>query len=128
MTDKYKCWRCGHELGDIPRSLPRLEQCPACEADLHVCRLCCYYKPSLSRKCDHDLAEPAREVDIANFCQYLHINSQAYVEKEVDKAKQAEEKLAALFGVESTAKTTATSDDPMDKLKSLFDDLPEKKD
>lgn len=128
MTDKYKCWRCGHEMGDIPRSLPRLEQCPACEADLHVCRLCRYYKPSLSSKCDHDLAEPAREVDIANFCQYFRINGQAYVAKEVDKAKQAEEKLAALFGDESTTNITAASDDPMDKLKSLFDDLPGEKD
>ena len=124
MSDKYKCWRCGHELGDIPRSLPRLEQCPACEADLHVCRLCCNYKPSLSSKCDHDLAEPAREVDVANFCQYLRINSQAYVAKTADKEQQAKDKLAALFGDESAEKATESSDDPTDKLKSLFDELP----
>jgi len=128
MTAEFKCWRCGHQLRDLPKSLPRLEQCPACEADLHVCRFCRYYKPSLSTKCDHDLAEPAREVDIANFCQYFTINSQAYIAKNTDMARQAEEKLAALFGDEGGAEKHMTaSDDPMEKLKSLFNDLPGEK-
>lgn len=124
MTAKYKCWCCGYELGELPRPLPRLEQCPACEADLHVCRFCRYYKPSVSGKCDHDLAEPAREVDLANFCHYFRPSSQAFIAKEADKEKQARDKLAALFGEEGQEGKPAASDDPMEKLKSLFNDLP----
>ncbi|MFO7603620.1 MAG: hypothetical protein R6X06_07375 [Gammaproteobacteria bacterium] len=123
MTTQFKCWRCGHGLVALPKNLPRLEQCPACEADLHVCRFCRSYKPSLIRKCDHDLAEPAREVDIANFCQYFRASSQAYVAKEADKARQAQEKLAALFGEPAETEHKTPSDDPMEKLKSLFKDI-----
>ena len=126
MTTQFNCWRCGHGLADLPKNLPRLEQCPACEADLHVCRFCRYYKPSLIRKCDHDLAEPAREVDIANFCQYLRASSQSYVAREADKERQARAKLAALFG-ESPAQDQQANryDDPLAKLKSMLKDLGE---
>ena len=129
MAAKYRCWRCGHELGELPKPMPRLEQCPACEADLHVCRFCVYYKPSISGKCDHDLAEPAREIDLANFCHYFRPSSQAFIAQEADKEKAAREKLATLFGDENTdADDIASADDPLEKLKSLFNELPEKKD
>ena len=109
--------------------MPRLEQCPACEADLHVCRFCRYYKPSISGKCDHDLAEPAREVDIVNFCHYFRPNSEAFIAIEADKEKQARDKLALLFGDEQTeTDNNETSDDPLEKLKSLFNELPGDKD
>ena len=127
MAAKFKCWRCGHDLGELAKPLPRLEQCPACEADLHVCRFCRFYKPTILGKCDHDLAEPAREVDIANFCQYFVPSSQAFVAKEADKERQAREKLAALFGEDSVSDSTAKSDDPLEKLKSLFNELPDDK-
>lgn len=127
MAAKFRCWRCGHELGDLPKPLPRLEQCSACEADLHVCRFCRYYKPNITGKCDHDLAEPAREVDLANFCHYFLPHTEAYVAKEAEKERQAREKLAALFGDEPVdGDNKQQEDDTLDLLKSMIKDLPEK--
>ena len=92
------CWRCGVSLKDIPRPFTRLAQCKACGADLHVCRLCKFYNPGHFEKCDHDMAEPAREVDVANFCHYFRPRSDAYNPREKSRADDAMTQLKALFG------------------------------
>jgi len=94
------CWRCGASLKDLPKPLTRLSQCKACGADLHVCRLCRYYNPKHFEKCDHDMAEPAREVDVANFCHYFRPTPQAYKPEEKHRADAAMHQLKALFGDE----------------------------
>ena len=123
MTGKLVCWRCGEALGDIPKPIPRLFKCRQCEADLHVCLMCRHYNPRYSSKCDHEMAEPARERDLANFCHYLKLKPNAFVEKAFDQSKEAEAKLKALFGdteEEQDIAKNESSDDPMEKLKSLF--------
>lgn len=102
------CWRCGASLKDIPKPLVRLAQCKACGADLHVCRLCKFYNPNHFEKCDHEMAEPAREVDVANFCHYFRPKADAYIPQEKSRADDAMAQLKALFG--DTADTTAEDD------------------
>lgn len=91
------CWRCGASLKELPKPLVRLAQCKVCSADLHVCRLCKFYNPNHFEKCDHELAEPAREVDVANFCHYFRPKPDAYNPKEKSKADDAMAQLKALF-------------------------------
>jgi len=92
------CWRCGASLQDLPTPLARLELCRNCGSDLHVCRMCRYYNPSHFEKCDHEMAEPAREVDVANFCHYFRATAQAYKPDDKQRADTALNQLKALFG------------------------------
>lgn len=117
------CWRCGASLKDIPKPLVRLAQCKACAADLHVCRLCKFYTPNHFEKCDHEMAEPAREVDVANFCHYFRPKANAYDPVDKSRADDAMTQLKALFG--DTDNHAGTDEDQTDhaKAKAKFDDL-----
>ena len=123
------CWRCGASLKDIPRPFTRLEQCRACGADLHVCRMCRFYNPRMHDKCDHEMAEPAREVDLANFCQYYKPSPDAFDAKDRSSEDEAMQKLKALFGEpeqeQSDKEATPTSEKLDDRAaaKKRFDDL-----
>lgn len=123
MTGKLVCWRCGEALGDIPKPFPRLAKCKHCEADLHVCLMCRHYNPRYSTKCDHEMAEPARETDLANFCHYLKLKPDAFQEKDFDQSKQAEARLKVLFGDDAAQQEDTKQKDPMASLKELFAEL-----
>jgi len=60
--------------------------------------MCRYYNPSHFEKCDHEMAEPAREVDVANFCHYFRATAQAYKPDDKQRADTALNQLKALFG------------------------------
>lgn len=113
------CWHCGVSLSDIPKPLVRLAQCKACGADLHVCRLCKFYNPNHFEKCDHDMAEPAREVDIANFCHYFRPRPNACNSQEKTRSDDAMAQLKALFG---ETDETQQNDENVDKTSSKDDD------
>lgn len=122
MGSHLVCWRCGNSLKKVPLPLIRLAQCPACSSDLHVCRLCRFYDPKLSGHCNHDLAEPAREVDVANFCHYFRPTADAYMPPEKTKQAHAAAQLQALFGQHSSPDDPAHTDASAD-AKTKFDAL-----
>lgn len=97
MSEKLHCWRCGNELA---LSLPfgRLEECPSCLAQLHVCRLCVNYAPRLLTGCAEQDAEEVRVKDRANFCDWYRPSASAFTGAESAAERQAREQLAALFG------------------------------
>lgn len=127
MAKDYQCWRCGGSLHDIPVPFVRLAQCRNCSADLHVCRMCRFYNPTLSGRCDHDMAEPAREIDIANFCHYFRPRYDAFQPKEKSRSDAAKAQLEAIFGPtenpdDPTPATADTSDDHA-TAKARFDSI-----
>lgn len=97
MSEKLCCWRCGVELS---LSLPfgRLEECPSCLAQLHVCRMCVNYAPRLPTGCAEQDAEEVRVKDRANFCDWYRPSASAFTGIESAAERQAREQLAALFG------------------------------
>lgn len=121
------CWSCGFSLKDIPLPFTRLEQCKACRADLHVCRLCRYYNPNVFDKCDHEMAEPARDATVANFCHYFRPKANAFTQDKKSKADEAMEQLKSLFGVsednKDTTSTVVDAKNDLEKAKAKFDDL-----
>lgn len=126
MMTGLVCWRCGASLKDIPKPLGRLAQCKSCGADLHVCRLCKFYNPNHFEKCDHDMAEPAREVDVANFCHYFRPSPDAYNPQERSRADHAMAELKALFGESDTGQdegNTREDNAEQESAKEKFDDL-----
>ncbi len=121
------CWHCGASLKAIHKPIGRLAQCKTCGADLHVCRLCKFYNPNHFEKCDHDMAEPAREVDVANFCHYFRPRADAYNPQEKSRADDAMAELKALFGesekTEQVEKNETVDKSAADSDKAKFDAL-----
>jgi hypothetical protein len=63
------CHRCGAELeGNL---FSRGERCPGCGADTRCCRNCVFDDPACGTQCLETQAEPVREREDANFCDFF---------------------------------------------------------
>lgn len=65
------CWKCGSSLADLSLPFLRTEECRACRAELHVCRMCRFYDISKAKHCAEPVAEPVLNKERANFCGYF---------------------------------------------------------
>lgn len=92
-----RCWKCGHEHDRPLRELQRSDACRACGSALHACRICLSYAPQLHRKCRNDRADPPRDVETANFCDWYEPSADAWQRGADDAAAQARAALDALF-------------------------------
>jgi hypothetical protein len=129
MSSGLQCYRCGGSLVELSLPLRRLEECPACGAELHVCRMCTHYAPRLAEACDEDAAPDVRDKKRANFCDFFTPNPEAYVPASHEAERAAEERLTALFGDEpaGTAGARGQSDgepgnEAIERAKALFED------
>ncbi len=80
--------------------------------------MCHSYNPRISRRCDNDHAEPARDVSTANFCDFLEVQANVYRQGKATQNEEAAAKFAGLFG--DAPANQKMSDDPMERLKSLL--------
>lgn len=132
MSDRITllCWKCGSQLQNLILPFSRMEECSACNTDLHCCLSCRNYTSRLSNDCMEDRAETTAEKEKANFCDYFDPNPNAFIEKDNSAAKTARAKLAELFGEspnldEAAAKSTAPQSDAekaLAELNRLFDE------
>ncbi|HTT02310.1 MAG TPA: hypothetical protein VMG11_09525 [Steroidobacteraceae bacterium] len=96
MSHDLVCWKCGASLAALTLPLRRLEECPRCRAELHVCRMCVDYDTRVAKHCREPIAEEVRDKEHANFCDFFKPRSSAYTPPntaEVDKARAALDKL-----------------------------------
>ena len=117
------CWKCGKPLEDLILPVSRREECRNCRAEIHVCRMCTHFRANRAVWCGEERAEPPRETDVANFCDYFDPNPQAHQPgQSADERARAE--LDALFGDGPAAGEPAGdgSDGVPDELKKLFGD------
>ena len=110
------CWRCGHSLAELSLPLLRLDECPGCQAELHVCKMCEFFDPTVAKSCREPVAEEVRDKDCANFCDYFKLLPDAYQAVSAERAS-AEAQLDDLFG--DNEKDTS-SGNPLDELEGLF--------
>lgn len=110
MADPFKCWKCGAVMDDEPMPLGREARCRACAADLHVCRLCCYYDTSKAKSCAEPVADEVIDKVRANFCGYFAINPDAH--RANAQAETARQRLEAMFGLASGEAPTSGAPDP----------------
>ncbi len=98
MDEPFDCWKCGASIGEA-LSLPiaRNDSCPNCRAELCVCRLCCFYDPSVADQCREPIAERVTNKERANFCGYFQLNHHAY-SSNMSEQKVVKSQLDALFG------------------------------
>jgi hypothetical protein len=98
MTEPLMCWKCGGALAELPLPLARLADCPACHAELHVCRQCRFYDPRVEGRCREERAEEVREKERANFCDWFKPRADAYCPPDAARAAAARAGADALFG------------------------------
>jgi hypothetical protein len=97
MTGDLVCWKCGASVADLPLPLSRRAECPACRADLHVCRMCRFFDRSARLGCKEPVADPVQDKTRANFCAWFQPRSGAFAPAD-DAAERASRDLRALFG------------------------------
>jgi hypothetical protein len=98
MDHGLRCWKCGHSLADYSLPLRRLEECRACGAELHACRMCEFYDTGKAKHCRETIAEEVKDKQAANFCDYFRPSAAAYRPEALSAADQAKAQLEALFG------------------------------
>lgn len=98
MAHDLVCWKCGASLAAMSLPLLRLDACPACRAELHVCRMCVEYDTSKAKHCREPTAEEVRDKERANFCDHFKPRSGAYNPSSTAAADQARAELDKLFG------------------------------
>jgi hypothetical protein len=91
------CYHCGASLAALSLPFSRLDECPACRVQLHVCRMCTRYAPRLPKGCVEDDAPDVRDKKSANFCDYFKPKPGAYEPAEQQAAAAAMAALEALF-------------------------------
>jgi len=108
------CYRCGTSLEQLTLPLSRRDQCPECQVDLRVCRMCVSFAPQLADQCTEDDAEDVTEKAQANFCDYFQPNETAFAPGRMTGHRRAEAELDALFGADGTSTPDAPGTEPAD--------------
>jgi hypothetical protein len=101
MNEGLSCWKCGHTLDELPKPLRRRDECPACRADLHVCRMCEFYDTSVAKSCREPVAEEVNDKERANFCDYFRAIPGVQATGGHSESEEARAKLEAMFDMES---------------------------
>lgn len=109
MDHDIACYRCGASLAALSLPFSRRDACPACSADVHVCRQCVYFDAAVPRQCREDGAEEVREKDRANFCDWFRPDASAFDPARKADADAARNALDSLFG---DADATEPAPDP----------------
>ena len=113
------CWKCGASLAALSLPLRRLEECKACGAELHVCRMCVDYDTSVAKSCREPIAEEVKEKERANFCDYFKPRPDAYKPPDETAANQSRAALEAMFGGQPAGAAPA-ADSSRARLEELF--------
>ena len=113
------CWKCGNSLESLSLPLRREEECKACGAELHACRLCEFYDPAVANSCREPVAEEVKDKTRANFCDYFRPRAGAFMAVP-DEAAQARARLEALFGGGAGTAAAPAADDTRTRLEELF--------
>jgi hypothetical protein len=116
VSDDLLCWKCGASLEDLPQPLGRRAECPACGAELHVCRQCRHYDTAKAKQCRELAADEIKDKTRANFCEWFQARPDAFAGP-TGSAGGGRAALDALFGAPGAPDAGA---DPRGELKKLF--------
>ncbi|GMU69576.1 MAG: hypothetical protein KF790_08435 [Steroidobacteraceae bacterium] len=97
MAHSLVCWKCGASLAALSLPLLRLDECPACRAQLHVCKLCVEYDTRVAHHCREPTAEEVRDKEHANFCDHFRPKEGAWSAGSGAEAERARNALEDLF-------------------------------
>jgi predicted RNA-binding Zn-ribbon protein involved in translation (DUF1610 family) len=67
------CGHCGRPLDIVGNQVGRRDTCPHCGEEVHSCRNCRHFEPSVSKQCKEPFADVPSDKDGANFCELFQI-------------------------------------------------------
>lgn len=127
MTHNLVCWKCGASLAELSLPLRRLDECKACGAELHVCKMCVDYDTAVAKSCREPIAEEVQDKERANFCDYFKPRPDAYKPRDSAEVARSRAGLDSLFagsqpdGKPGSATTpSAGAGEASSKLDELF--------
>lgn len=91
------CWKCGASLEALGLPFSRTDECRACRAELHVCRMCRFYDTSKAKYCAEPIADEVQDKTRSNFCGYFVAASDRFRPRD-DAGERAKSALESLFG------------------------------
>ncbi|PLY16922.1 MAG: hypothetical protein C0631_02115 [Sedimenticola sp.] len=91
-----KCWSCGAELAN--HDYGRESNCLSCNKPTRSCKNCRWYAPGRTNDCLEPVAEPVKEKERANYCEFFEPTEdvQDRAGNSVDDALKAAEALFKL--------------------------------
>ena len=98
MSHNLTCYRCGESLAALSLPLSMRDQCPQCNADIHVCKMCSHYDPRVTRQCREDGADDVTDKERPSFCDWYVANENAFDPDRKSESDAAKDALDALFG------------------------------
>jgi hypothetical protein len=111
---ELNCWKCGASLKAVLEPFGRRAECPACQAELYVCRMCRHYLPGKGKQCMEPMAEDIKDKTRANFCDWFQSGPNKAGQTPASHNRST---LDSLFGSSSHA----TPDTPASARKALDD-------
>lgn len=89
---KMQCWKCGGDIEVTQGKISFREVCDHCNAYLHCCRNCQFYRPGMANDCAIPDTEFVADREAANFCEDFKP-----LGKQVGKAVKASDVSKKLF-------------------------------
>jgi hypothetical protein len=93
----FVCHACGKEIDPGLSGVGRRDECVHCRAPLHACRNCAAYDETARYGCREPQAEPPRDKDAGNYCDFFVLRKGPARPKEEDPREKALAALEALF-------------------------------
>ena len=95
----FSCFNCGHQIPLLSaEKIFKKDTCPQCESDLHCCKNCRFFDPSVHNECRENQAEWVRRKDKANYCDYFEAGTRVdLVRKSGATADSVRKKWDSLF-------------------------------
>jgi hypothetical protein len=88
------CAFCGQEVIVRERVMMK-DECPHCRRDLHCCLQCRFHDPAYHNQCREPKADPVRDRDKMNLCDYFEFGAAPCANDLKDD--QAKQKIESLF-------------------------------
>lgn len=83
-----ECWKCGKEIVKIDQKITFRSYCEACQADLHCCKNCKFYKPGQPNDCMIPGTDFVKDREMANFCEEFSVLGTLVPSKNEDGKKR----------------------------------------
>ena len=72
----FSCFNCGQRIQVLAgQKVLKADTCPQCDTDLHCCKNCRFFDPSVHNECRETQAEWVRYKDKANYCDYFEAST-----------------------------------------------------
>ena len=120
MVKRLTCWSCGELATEHPLPLSTYAECRFCRAQLHTCRLCQNWNPTLRTSCNEIRAEDVTDREKANFCNWFDPRPDAYQVQNEQELQSARTQLNSLFGDNSAKYTSSAEQNTEQQLEELF--------